>query len=91
MAKKQAKSKEKTYTLEIEFDSKDSAHAFFAHWLDGGGDGGGNIDWHTDKWKDYNYMRVKGTGYAIDSDGTVLTPEVEEQRGKERLEALRRK
>jgi len=80
--------KSKTHKVTLEFDSKDSAHAFFAYWLDGGGDGGGNIDWNTDNWKNYNYLRISGTGYAIDEDGTVLTPEVEQKRFEEAKEAF---
>lgn len=63
---KNTKKKPKTYKMTIEFDNKDAAHSFFASWLDGGLDGGGNLDWDTIKWKDYNYMRVKGTGYPIE-------------------------
>lgn len=69
--------------MTIEFDNKDSAHQFFASWLDGGLDGGGNLDWDTTKWKDYNYMRIEGTGCPIEWEGNemiVVTPEVEEAR-----------
>ena len=84
--------KKKTFKVTLEFDNHDSAHGFFAHWLDGGGDGGGNIDWQTDKWdnKNHTWMRIKGTGCAVDDDGTVLTPEVEEARFKERMAKFKR-
>lgn len=86
------KNKQKTYKLTIEFDSKESAHGFFAHWLDGGGDGGGNIDWNTQDWKDYNYMRVTGTGYSIDpTDGVILTPEIESERFNKKLKELKKR
>lgn len=59
----------KTYSVELIFDDEDAAHAFTAYWLDGGGDGGGNIAWSTDKWDTKNkackWMRIKGTGNQV--------------------------
>lgn len=83
--------KPKTYKVTLEFDNKNSAHYFFAHWLDGGADGGGNIDWNTTKWKGYNYMRIEGSGYNIDHDGVILTPEIAQLRRNEQIKKLRGK
>lgn len=55
--------KKKTHKLTLEFDNKEAAANFVANWLDGGGDGGGNLDWDTTKWdKKSTKMRIKGTG-----------------------------
>lgn len=66
---KKKKSRQQPYSIELVFDNKESAHAFVAYWLDGGGDGGGNMDWETDykqssKWDkgDISCLRIKGTG-----------------------------
>lgn len=76
----------KTHKVTLEFDSYDSANGFFAYWLDGGGDGGGNLDWVTNKWnKKHTHMRINGTGYPIEWENgvmVVVTPEVEESRFK---------
>ena len=82
--------KPETHKVTLEFDSKDAAALFFAHWLDGGLDGGGNIDWDTNKWdQERGYMRIEGSGYPVDSDGTVLTPEVQQKRFNARLAKVR--
>lgn len=67
--------KEKTYKIILEFDSKESASNFAAWWLDGGGDGGGNLDWNTNykkssKWDkgDYSLFRIEGTGNYFRED-----------------------
>jgi hypothetical protein len=53
----------KTFIVTLEFDNADAAGSFFAYWLDGGGDGGGNLDWNADDWADdHSWMRIKGTG-----------------------------
>jgi hypothetical protein len=58
--------KSKTHSITLEFDNKESAERFRSHWLDGGGDGGGNIDWDTVSWnKQATKMRIKGTGHCI--------------------------
>jgi hypothetical protein len=69
--KKKKVTKSKTYKVVLEFDNHDAAHAFFANWLDGGGDGGGCSDWHTDEWdnKTHKWMRIKGTGAPYDENG----------------------
>jgi hypothetical protein len=59
----------KTFEVKLIFDTEDSAHGFTAYWLDGGGDGGGNLDWDT-TWKKKDVtksgaikvLRIKGTG-----------------------------
>ena len=74
--KKKAK-KAEPFETRLIFDSKDSANGFVAHWLDGGGDGGGNIDWDTcyeesDKanWGKGSgvpaFLRIKGSGDFYD-------------------------
>lgn len=73
------KVKQKTYKVTLEFDNFDAAHGFVAHWLDGGGDGGGNLDWNTDykessRWDkgDYSKLRIKGTGLPLDENGEPI-------------------
>ena len=63
------KVKDQTSSVTLVFDNKEAAQNFIAYWLDGGGDGGGNIDWHTDykqssKWDkgDYSKIRIVGQG-----------------------------
>jgi hypothetical protein len=55
-------------TIEMVFDNRNSADAFVAYWLDGGGDGGGNLDIDTDydessKWdkEKVTKLRIRGT------------------------------
>ena len=56
-------------SIKLIFDDEDAARSFIGHWLDGGGDGGGNLDWDTcyeesDKWDEHRaqFLRIKGTG-----------------------------
>ena len=77
----------KTFKVTLEFDNQSAAENFFANWLDGGGDGGGNIDWNTTKWT-FKSMRIRGTGYAI-VDGVVMTPEAEEADFNRRSDKIR--
>lgn len=56
-------------SLELRFDNKNSLETFIGGWLDGGLDGGGNLDWDTnyeesDKWDKCTpkWLRIKGTG-----------------------------
>ena len=83
-----AAKKARTHKVTLEFDNHEAAHGFFANWLDGGGDGGGNLDWHTTKWdQKHTYMRIKGTGYAVEwenGEAVVMTPEVEQARFEKR-------
>src|SRR5258708_5099439 len=79
--------KKELFSVELIFDNKDAAKEFVAWWLDGGGDGGGNLDWDTDykesdKWdkRTPKFLRIKGTGYIVDEYGTVITPEMEQER-----------
>lgn len=72
----------KTHKFTIEFDSKDAAEHFLAHWIDGGGDGGGHLDFYT-KNRSSNGMRVSGTGmhWVLDPDSDareLSTPEFEQ-------------
>lgn len=71
--------KSKTVDLTITFDNEDARSNFLAQWLDGGLDGGGNLDWDTSDWSE-DWMRVKGTGYWWDEEGILCTPEVEQAR-----------
>lgn len=85
------------FTVELMFDNKDAAHSFVAYWLDGGGDGGGNIDWNTDYKESDDWtvdvpkmLRIKGTGYPIEWENDqkiIVTPEIE----KQRLDAVMKK
>lgn len=74
--------------MTLTFDNDEARKAFTAYWLDGGGDGGGNLDWQTVEWgKDW--MRVKGTGdpivwengqmYLEDSEGNLRLANEEEK------------
>jgi len=57
------------FEIRLIFDNKKAAGEFTSWWLDGGGDGGGNLDWHT-SWKESDnwtkripsFIRIKGTG-----------------------------
>ena len=76
---KSKKKNKETYSITLVFDNKDCANGFVAGWLDGGLDGGGNLDWHTcyeesDDWtKDVpSMLRIKGTGNAFDEDGEII-------------------
>jgi hypothetical protein len=69
MSKKASKKKSELYTISMVFDNKEAANGFVAYWLDGGGDGGGMLEWDTcykesSKWDkgDYSKLRIKGTG-----------------------------
>lgn len=65
----------KTFKMTLEFDNKEAAENFSAHWIDGGADGGGNIDWDTNIWTD-DYIRIEGTGHLVDGDDyQEYTPE----------------
>ncbi len=68
--------KEKTIKVTLEFDSKDAADNYVAYFLDGGGDGGGNLDLNWDYKKSkrakdgyFELLRINGTGLALDENG----------------------
>jgi hypothetical protein len=70
----------KKYETTLVFDNKDSANGFLAYWLDGGGDGGGNLDWQTlheesSDWTkgDYSLLRIKGTGEWRDENDNKIS------------------
>lgn len=77
------KRKTKTHKLTLTFDNKESAEQYRAYLIDGGGDGGGNLDFNIVKWNnDCTDIRIKGTGYSYiqrGNDMVLLTPEVEEE------------
>jgi len=67
--------KNKLSKLTLIFDNDESRKSFVAGWLDGGLDGGGNLDWDTDykessKWdkEPCTKLRIKGTGDFLDDN-----------------------
>jgi len=66
-------SKKDYISIELRFDNGDAVESFIAGWLDGGLDGGGNLDWDTcyeesDKWDKHRakWLRIKGNGEWVD-------------------------
>lgn len=83
-------SKNKTYKVTLEFDNESAAHGFFAYWIDGGGDGGGNMDYHTDDWDNehHTYMRIRGSGEVTQRSYKEHTPERQIKHLKKWLKSL---
>ena len=64
--------KKKPFEIRLIFDDLESAKSFVASWLDGGLDGGGNLDWDTvweesDDWTKGTpkWLRIKGNGESL--------------------------
>lgn len=64
--------------LTLLFDNEEARARFVADWLDGGLDGGGNLDWNTEykessQWEKGNVsvLRIKGTGCFINESGEI--------------------
>lgn len=80
----------KTYEMVLKFDNKEAAENYLAYFLDGGGDGGGNMDFYADEWEiDAKFIRIKGTGYFVNQNGEVMTPEMESADMERRLKNIR--
>lgn len=71
------KPKNQNNKVTLVFDNEDVKETFLSWWLDGGGDGGGNIDWKTEWTGNYpniNTLKISGTGNPIDENGNVYDP-----------------
>lgn len=67
--------------LTLVFDDEKSKEMFVAWWLDGGGDGGGNLDWNTEAADKLNWinpktneLRILGQGWPVDENGDPYDP-----------------
>lgn len=70
--------KKSKHKLTLVFDNEKSKEAFLSWWLDGGGDGGGNLGWYTeladnDEWVNkQNELRITGEGLPLDENGNPI-------------------